>query len=130
MASVRKLTSSYTINEQQIGNHCPILSSLYFIGGRWKISILWNLNNGTNRFGLMKSKIPGVSEKMLTTQLRELEADGFINRKVFAQVPLRVEYTLTTLGQSLIPILTDLSQWGLDHDFPAKFANKMLEDRR
>jgi len=128
MASVRKPTSSYTVNEQEIVNHCPILSSLYFIGGRWKISILWYLNNGTNRFGLMKSRITGISDKMLTTQLRELEADGFINREVFAEVPLRVEYTLTTLGQSLIPILSDLSQWGLDNDFPKKFANKILED--
>ncbi|MFD1255951.1 winged helix-turn-helix transcriptional regulator [Mucilaginibacter terrae] len=128
MASARKLTSSYTVNEQAITNHCPILSSLYFIGGRWKINILWNLNNGINRFGLMKATITGISEKMLTTQLRELEADGFINREVFAEVPLRVEYTLTTLGQSLMPILSDLYRWGQDHEFPKKFANKILED--
>ena len=128
MASIRKPTSSYTVNEQEIASHCPILSSLYFIGGRWKISILWNLNNGTNRFGLMKSRIIGISDKMLTTQLRELEADGFINREVFAEVPLRVEYSLTTLGQSLIPILSDLSQWGLDNDFPKKFKNKITEN--
>jgi DNA-binding HxlR family transcriptional regulator len=128
MASVRKITSSYTVNEQENVSHCPILSSLYFIGGRWKINILWNLHNGINRFGLMKASITGISDKMLTTQLRELEADEFISREVFAEVPLRVEYTLTTLGQSLIPILSDLSQWGLDNDFPKKYANKMLED--
>lgn len=104
--------------------HCPVLSSLHFIGGRWKINLLWNINQGINRFGLMKSAITGISEKMLTTQLRELEADGFITREVFAEVPLRVEYELTDLGKTLIPILNQLFEWGTSHRITEKYAEK------
>ncbi len=128
MASARKNNSTYTANEQAITEHCPVLSSLYFIGGRWKINILWKLHHGVNRFGMLKNTIQGISEKMLTTQLRELESDGFITRKVFAEVPLRVEYTLTSLGETLIPILLKLYDWGTENNMPGRFAEKRLED--
>lgn len=92
--------------------NCPITSSLILINGRWKLIILWQIKGGAIRFGELRRAIPLITEKMLTDQLRELEHDGFLERIVFAQVPPRVEYSLTPLGLSLIPILEQLSAWG------------------
>lgn len=91
---------------------CPTEAALAVIGGRWKVPILWNLATGTCRFGELSRKLPEVSQKMLTQQLRELEADGLVRRKVFPEVPPRVEYSLTVLGQSLEPLIGALSKWG------------------
>jgi len=91
---------------------CPTEAALAVIGGRWKVPILWNLFGKTCRFGELSRLLPGVTQKMLTQQLRELESDGLVHRKVFPEVPPRVEYSLTKLGTSLEPVVASLSQWG------------------
>lgn len=92
--------------------NCPMVSAINVIGGKWKPIILHMLSSGTMRFGELKRNIPPVSQKMLTQQLRELEADGIIVRKAYAEVPPRVEYFLTEKGATLTPILNDLYAWG------------------
>jgi DNA-binding HxlR family transcriptional regulator len=91
---------------------CPMVKALNVIGGRWKPIILHMLLEETMRFGQLRKKIPPVTQKMLTQQLRELEADGIIKRQVFAEVPPRVEYSMTAKGRTLEPILNDLYDWG------------------
>ncbi len=95
---------------------CPIEHTVELIGHKWKVLILRNLfNNGTQRFGEINKGIHGISQKMLTQQLRQLEADGIIYRKVYPEVPPKVEYSLTELGQSLKPILDEMNKWGIAH---------------
>jgi DNA-binding HxlR family transcriptional regulator len=91
---------------------CPLMAAVNIIGGKWKPIILHMLSEGTLRFGELKKNIPPVSQKMLTQQLRELEADGIIHRKVYLEVPPRTEYFLTERGLTLWPILQDLYEWG------------------
>jgi DNA-binding HxlR family transcriptional regulator len=95
--------------------NCPVEVTLGMIGGKWKVLILWYLKEDIRRFGELKRSIPGIAQKMLTQQLRELEADGLINRKVYAQVPPKVEYSLTKYGESLEPILNLMCRWGIEH---------------
>lgn len=94
---------------------CPVSSTLKIIGGKWKPLILYFVSVDVNRFGLLQKMIPDCSKRMMTTQLRELEADGIVNRKVYAQVPPKVEYTLTEKGQSLRPLFGELSKWGIEN---------------
>ncbi|MBW8686953.1 winged helix-turn-helix transcriptional regulator [Chitinophaga sp. B61] len=89
--------------------------TLDLIGGRWKPSILWALLDGKLRYSELKKNIPEVSERILVLQLRELEKDGLIKRKVYAEVPPRVEYELTNDGQSMKPMLQCISDWGEQH---------------
>ncbi len=91
---------------------CPLVGAINLIGGKWKPTILHMLSSGTMRFGEIKRNIPPVSQKMLTQQLRELEDDGIVSRTVYPEVPPRVEYSLTELGGSLIPVLEALYRWG------------------
>ena len=91
---------------------CPMVSAINVIGGKWKPIILHMLSDATMRFGEIKKNIPPISQKMLTQQLRELEADGIVNRTVYAEVPPKVEYSLTERGATLKPILQDLYAWG------------------
>lgn len=94
--------------------HCPVELTLDMIGGKWKVLILWHLIDTTRRFSELKKLIPDITQKMLTQQLRELEECGIIDRKVYAVVPPKVEYSLTEYGKSLGPILNLMCQWGID----------------
>ena len=91
---------------------CPVETTLTLIGDKWKVLILRDLLPGTKRFGELKISIGSVSQKVLTAQLRDMEQSGLVNRKVYAEVPPRVEYSLTELGKSLQPILDAMSNWG------------------
>lgn len=91
---------------------CPVETTLTLIGDKWKVLILRDLMPGTKRFGELKKSVGNVSQKVLTAQLRAMEASGLINRKVYAEVPPRVEYSLTELGKSLKPILDAMYAWG------------------
>lgn len=95
---------------------CSVELTLDIIGGKWKTLILWHLGvDGTKRFSEVKKSLPGITQKMLTQQLRELEADGMISRKIYPQVPPKVEYTLTDEGKSLMPIVSSMCQWGKEY---------------
>lgn len=94
---------------------CPVEVTLMLIGNKWKVLILRDLMDGTRRFGELKKSVGQISQKVLTSQLREMEAQGLVNRKVYAEVPPRVEYSLTKLGQSLKPVLDALRIWGEDY---------------
>lgn len=91
---------------------CPVESTLAAIGGRWKVLILHELFNGTRRFGELHRSLQGITQKMLTQQLREMEHDGLIHREVYTQVPPKVEYSLTDLGKTLHPVLDAMHLWG------------------
>ncbi len=91
---------------------CPIEGAMAVIGGKWKLVILWHLIEGTRRYGEIRRAIPEVSEKMLIQQLRELEGDGLIARKVYPEVPPKVEYSFTVYGETLKPVLRALVSWG------------------
>ena len=94
---------------------CPVETTLMLISDRWKVLIIRDLIDGTKRFGELKKSIGSISQKVLTSNLREMEADGLVNRKVYAEVPPRVEYTLTDTGYSLKPILDAMVEWGLEY---------------
>ncbi len=91
---------------------CPIETTLMLIGDKWKVLILRDLNDGTKRFGELKKSVAGISQKVLTSNLRQMEEDGLLSRKVYAEIPPKVEYTLTELGLSLKPVLSALEIWG------------------
>lgn len=91
---------------------CPVTYTMSKIGGKWKPIILYLIDNGGNRFGILHRGIEGISKQMLTKQLRELEADGLIDRKIFAEIPPRVEYSITEKGRSLFPIIRSMREWG------------------
>ena len=92
--------------------HCTVEATLDVIGGKWKPLILWALGDNIMRFNELQKGLPGVNAKMLTKQLRELEADGVIRRTIYPEVPPRVEYAITDFGKTLIPILQALCAWG------------------
>lgn len=91
---------------------CPVETTLTLIGDKWKVLIIRDLLNGTKRFGELKKSISTISQKVLTQQLRSMEEDGLIERKVYAEVPPKVEYSLTDLGRSLKPIFDSMWTWG------------------
>ena len=94
---------------------CPVETTLALISSRWKVLILRDLFTGTKRFGELKKSIGSVSQKVLTSQLRDMEDKGLVSRKVYAEVPPRVEYTLTETGYSLKPILDAMANWGAEY---------------
>lgn len=91
---------------------CPVTETQDIIAGKWKIVLLWHLRSQTRRFNELQRLLPGISKGILTRQLRELEEDKMIHREVYKEVPPKVEYSLTPLGQSFIPILDSMGEWG------------------
>ena len=94
---------------------CPVTATLQMIGGRWKTIILYSLSPGTKRFGEIAVRIPDISRKVLTEQLKELVEDGLILREQYKEIPPRVEYSLTELGISLSPVIRELEIWGTEN---------------
>jgi len=92
---------------------CPAELTLDIIGGRWKVLIVWQLFQGARRFSELSRALEGITQKMLTQQLRELEHDGIVHRQVYAQVPPKVEYSLTPLGESLRSVVDAMCEWGM-----------------
>lgn len=102
---------------------CPVEAALEAIGGKWKGVILYHLQGRTKRFNELRRLIPDVTQRMLTKQLRELEADQIIYRRVYAEVPPKVEYSMTEFGETLLPILSALQKWG------TKYIDKLTSIR-
>lgn len=95
--------------------NCPVEITLKVIGGRWKVLILRELLGGTKRFCELHRAISGITQKMLTQQLRDMEGQGIVRRKVYPQVPPKVEYSLSPCGKSIKPVLDSMHRWGLKH---------------
>ncbi len=95
--------------------NCPVTATMALIGGKWKILILYLICSDVNRFGKMSMVLRDISKQMLTTQLRELESDGLIERKIYPEIPPRVEYFLSEKGKSLLPIIDMMKDWGNEH---------------
>ncbi len=95
--------------------NCPVTATMSLIGGKWKILVLHLINNDINRFGKMNLMLRDISKQMLTSQLRELELDGLIERKIYAEIPPRVEYFLTPRGKSLLPVIELMKDWGVEN---------------
>jgi len=110
----RKENSTNSINEQYI-TECDLTYAVCKIGGRWKLLILCKLEHGKLRFSELRKCINGITERMLTLQLRELEKEGLVKRTVYAEVPPRVDYEMTEIANEMIPIWKQLSKWGNKH---------------
>jgi len=110
MTDIEALSENPAIEEKD--HVCGVAITLELIGGKWKGVIMWHLCRKVLRFSQLKRRLPGITQKMLTQQLRELERDGLVHREVFAEVPPRVEYSLTGSGRSLEPILQLMCDWG------------------
>ena len=93
-------------------DNCPINFAMSKLGGKWKPILLHRIKVGINRFGALQRAIPAISKQMLTSQLRELEKDGFIERKIYAEIPPRVEYSISPNGETIFPLLEIIEQWG------------------
>jgi DNA-binding HxlR family transcriptional regulator len=121
----QQLLDSKTVNKFPVPDHvdtmvhqrstCPVESTLSAIGGRWKVLILKELFDGVKRFGQLHRALHGITQKMLTQQLREMERDGLVNRQVYRQVPPKVEYSLTIMGETLQPVLESMHKWGIEY---------------
>ena len=99
---------------------CPVTATMEIMGGKWKLLILHLINNDINRFGKMDMMLKDISKQMLTTQLRELERDGIIDRLIFPEIPPRVEYSITEKGKTLLPIIELMKSWGNEYVLNAK----------
>jgi len=106
--------------------HCALDITMDYIGGKWRAVVLWYLMKERKRFSELKKVIPDITEKMLSIQLRQLEKDGLVERHVFAEVPPRVEYTLSKSGESLITILNELASWGRNKGYT---EGKLVKDQ-
>ena len=102
----------------QTYTNCPVEAALDIIGGKWKSILLFHILDGTKRFNELRRLVPGLTQRMLTTQLRELERDGIVSRKVYAVVPPKVEYSMTPFGITLTPVLRELASWSKMHVRP------------
>ncbi|MCS1350429.1 helix-turn-helix domain-containing protein [Mechercharimyces sp. CAU 1602] len=112
------------------GFSCPVEVTINVIGGKWKSIILYHLLKETRRFNELRRLIPGITQRMLTLQLRELERDGIIDRKVYKQVPPKVEYSITRFGYTLAPIIQQMMEWGREHSTTLLQARKEKEEEK
>jgi DNA-binding HxlR family transcriptional regulator len=110
---MKKITSTNALNQEALTIKCPLLFAMEQLNGRWKILLIWYIHLGLNRFGLIRKQLPNLTTKMLSQQIKELEADGLLIRTIYPEMPPRVEYTLTAKALSLIPIFEQLNQWGV-----------------
>lgn len=94
---------------------CPVATTINLIGNKWKLLIIRDLLGGTKRFGELRKSLTGISQRVLTENLRDLEKDGLVNRKVYAEVPPKVEYSLNETGLSLSPIINAMAEWGTNY---------------
>lgn len=108
----KNLLDDSTVCDGTDARPCPVATAIDVIGGKWKVIILYQLRGQTLRFGELKKRIPKITQKMLTQQLRELEKDKLVKRHVYAEVPPKVEYTPTQLANQLNPVLDQLCEWG------------------
>lgn len=99
-------------HSKKYSGDCGLNKVQKIVGGKWKLSLLWYISAETRRFGEIKRIFPDITQSMLTKQLRELESDGLLHREIYKEVPPRVEYSLTNLGQQFLPILQSMSEWG------------------
>lgn len=113
---MRKTNSSNYLNEQEILSECPISTFFHLFGGRWKLSVLYNLDRKPRRFSELKGRIMGISDKMLAQQLKSLQEMGFVEREVLDETPVKVSYSLSEKGKALIPILEQIYTWGIEND--------------
>ena len=109
---MRKKTSSNFENEKFLEYDCPFMTTLRFIGKRWKPAVIWKINEGYQRFNQLKEALPYISDKMLASTISELDADGIIEKQIFNEVPLRIEYEITEFGKGILPILMEMNKWG------------------
>ena len=109
---MRKENSTASVNDRNLLSQCPMQIAMSKIDGKWKIIILAYISQNENRFSLLKKRIPSITDKMLSQQIRELEDDGLLVRKIYPEIPPRVEYSLTKDAKSLIPALEMIYEWG------------------
>ncbi len=107
---------------------CPVETTLQLISQRWKALVIRDLLTGTKRFGELKKSVTGITQKVLTTTLRNLEKDGLVTRKVYNTIPPKVEYTLTDVGYSLLPVLNAMASWGTDYQYFVKLLEKQNDN--
>ncbi|MCW3467047.1 winged helix-turn-helix transcriptional regulator [Chitinophaga nivalis] len=123
MSKIKESSTNFA-NKQILGTVCAEIYAASLIGGQWTLAICCHLANGKLRFGELKELIPNITERMLTLQLRKMEADKLVTRTVYPTVPLRVEYELTDSGQALRPIIKQLAAWGQEHRNKIRHRNK------
>ncbi|MBX2873115.1 MAG: helix-turn-helix transcriptional regulator [Saprospiraceae bacterium] len=109
---MRKSNSTNLENEKRLEDTCGLTYAMILMKGRWTINVMWRIHNGANRYGLLKKEIEGISEKMLTQRLRDLEEMGLVIRKDFRTVPPHVEYHLSSAGEAFVPVIMALCEWG------------------
>ena len=115
MVTMKKTARAHMRPSLKSTTNCPVETTIEIIGGRWKCPIIHQLIDGKMRFSELQRAIPDASQRMLTKHLRELERDGLIDRKVFAEVPPHTEYSLTEMGQSLEPVLQMMAEWAVEN---------------
>lgn len=106
------IQSKKILSSPEMVQECPVVKTAEIIGRPWKLIILWQLMGGMKRFNELQRLLPGITQKMLTKELRDLEQDGLLQRKVYPQIPPKVEYSLTEEGESLRPVLESMAAWG------------------
>jgi len=122
--SIKKDTEEKSAVRSSYHYGCPVEATLDVIGGKWKGVILFHLLPGPQRFSDLKRRLPAITQRMLTLQLRELEEDGVVHREIYRQIPPKVEYSLTEFGKTLEPILLTLLKWG------EQYTEQVVERKR